>query len=431
LTVGKLMSVSGVSGRHWSLMILTLISLVSYVDRQIIALLAPDIQRDLGLADWQLGVVSGTSFALLYVFMGIPLSYVADRHNRVRLLAGCLAGWSVMTAACGVAGGFVQFSFARAGVAVGEAGGYPASLSLIGDLYPRERRATVTAIFFAAVPAGTLLSLGLGGIVAEAIGWRFTFVAAALPGIVLAAVLLAAMREPVRGGTEPGGASPAPVAKSVRQAFSLLSGTFTRLFADPAYRWIAIGSAVGSIELFSIVVWTPSYAIRRFALDKVIVGQGLGLAIGLVSVAVMILAGTLADRLARRTPAAPVYMAATGHMLCVILLAAALSTDSFGAFCILTALGYGASAAAGPMTIAATQSRVAPSVRATAAALLVMLSTLAGYGAGPPLIGVISDLASGDAAARLGTGLKVGLITTALASALLLVAARHFKGLTK
>ena len=79
----------GSLGRHYALAILYLICLVSYVDRQVMALLAPDIQRDLGLKDWQLGFVSGTSVALFYGFMGIPLSYIADRRSRT-LLAACL-----------------------------------------------------------------------------------------------------------------------------------------------------------------------------------------------------------------------------------------------------------------------------------------------------------------------------------------------------
>lgn len=418
---------SGLRSPHPAMAVLYLICLVSYVDRQVIALLAPDIQRDLGLSDAQMGIVSGTSFALLYVFMGIPLSYLADRRNRVRLLGACLLAWSAMTAACGAATGFVQLSLARVGVAVGEAGGYPASLSLIGDLYPPQRRATVTAIFFSAVPAGTLFSLYLGGMIADAIGWRLTFVAAAAPGLLLAAILLIFVREPRRGALEPGGAVPAPTAESLGQALGILAGTLGRLFRDPLFRWVAIASAIGSIELFAIVVWSPSYAIRAFGLDKTAVGQGLGLSTGLISAAVMILAGSVADRMARRVAAAPVYMAAVGHGLCVLLLAVALQSPNFTIFCLFAALAYGASAAAGPMTIAATQLRVSPAERATAAALLVMIATLSGYGAGPPLIGLLSDLMAGDPAERLRQALLAGLATTALAALLLLHAARQAK----
>lgn len=417
----------GVAGRHLGLALLTLVSLVSYVDRQIIALVAPDIQRDLALADWQIGFVTGTSFAVLYVAMGIPLSYVADRRRRVPLLALCLGAWSVMTALCGAAHSFVQLSLARIGVAIGEAGGYPASLSLISDLYPRHQRAIVTSIFFAAVPAGTLLSLAVGGMVADAIGWRLTFVAAAVPGLILAIVLPLLMREPRRGATEPGGHVPAPAAGSLAQAARLLGSTLARLMSDPVYRLVAIGGAIGSIELFAIVVWSPSFAIRRFGLDKTTVGQGLGLATGLIAAATMILCGALADRLAKRLAAAPLYIAAAGHLCCVVLLFLALRTPDFTTFCVLAALAYGAAASAGPMTIAATQARVDPAVRATAAALVVMLSTLAGYGLGPPLIGAISDAATGDRASRLATGLLAGLGATIVAALLIAMAARYMK----
>ncbi|WP_043975896.1 MFS transporter [Novosphingobium sp. P6W] len=415
----------GTAKAHATLAILFCISLVSYLDRQLIALLAPDIQRDLRLEDWQIGFVSGTSFALLYVFMSVPLAYLADRRNRVRLLAACLTAWSVMTGLCGAAQGFGQLSLARVGVAVGEAGGYPASLSMIGDLYPAERRATVTAIYFAAVPAGTLFSLYLGGMLVEAVGWRLTFTAAAAPGLVLALVLLALVREPLRGAMEPGGAAPAPMARSAAHAFAMIGQTLRTLLRDPVYRWIAVASALGSVELFAIVVWSPSYAIRAFALDKAEVGRGLGLATAFISAAVMIAGGALADRLTARTPAAPLVLAAVAQVLCIALLIAALNATNFTQFCILSALAYGASTSVGPMTIAVTQSRITPSIRATGASALVMISTLAGYGLGPALIGAMSDLAQGDPATRLRTALTGGLAFTAVAAVVLAHAARR------
>ena len=411
---------------HYTLAILYLVSLVSYIDRQVIALLAPAIQRDLALADWQLGFVTGTSFAILYVAMSIPLSYLADRRNRTRLLAGCLVAWSAMTALCGAAASFVQLALARVGVAVGEAGAYPASISMIGDLYPAEKRATVTAIFFSAVPAGTLVSLYGGGIVAEAVGWRLTFLIAALPGVALAVILLATVREPRRGAQEKGAYVAASSSLTIWGAVRAQYETLAALVKDPAYRWIAIAAAVGNIELFAIVVWSPTYAIRAFDLDMSEVGKGLGLATGLISALVMIGAGVVADRIQRRAPSAPVFIAAAGHGLCIVFLTAALNSDDFFWFCVFAAGAYGGSAAAGPMTIAATQSRVLPAVRAIAAALLVMIATLAGYGLGPPLIGLTSDLVEGDPAERLRTALLAGLAMTAVAALILCHAGRAF-----
>lgn len=420
-------TVSAGARAHTVLAVLFCISLVSYLDRQVIALLAPDIQRDLRLEDWQIGFVSGTSFALLYVFMSIPLAYFADRRNRVRLLAMCLTAWSGMTGLCGAAQGFVQLSLARAGVAIGEAGGYPASLSMIADLYPARRRATVTAIFFASVPAGTLLSLYLGGMIASTFGWRATFAAAAVPGFVLALVLILLVKEPVRGAMDPGSVVRAPAAGSIDQAFAMMGRALAGLLRDPFYRWVAIAAAIGAVELFAIVTWSPSYAIRAFDLDQAEVGRGLGLATGLISAAVMIVTGALADRLAAARPAAPVILAAGVQVLAVGFLLVALHAGDFGAFCILSALAYGASSSVGPLTIAATQARIAPGNRATGASTLVMISTLAGYGLGPALIGAMSDMAAGDPATRLQKGLSLGLIFTGASAAALAYAARMSK----
>lgn len=417
-------TVGGVEGRHYTLAILYLICLVSYIDRQLIALLAPDIQRELGLDDWQLGFVSGTSFALFYVLMAIPLSYAADRHSRVHLLGWCLLGWSAMTAACGAVASFIQLSFARVGVAVGEAGGYPASLSLIGDLYPAHQRATVTSIYFSAVPAGTLFSLYVGGIVAEAIGWRMAFVAAAVPGVLLALILMTTVREPARGASEAGLTTPAPAARSVGHAFALLRESLAKLFRDPFYRTTAIAALFAGVGLFAVIVWAPTYAIRAFGLGTAEVGRGIGLSTGFISVVVMIVAGGLADRLSRRSEKAPVLIAALAHSFGAVLMALALKSGDFTVFCILAALAFGSSSTSGPLTIAATQSRVLPGERATAGALLIMMSTLAGYGIGPPLIGAISDLAPGDPAERLRFALLVSMGAPIIASLLLLRAAR-------
>ncbi len=400
---------------HYSLAILYLICLVSYVDRQLIALLAADIQRELGLRDWQLGFVSGTAFAVLYVFMGIPLSRFADRTHRVRLLGLCLAAWSAMTAACGLITGFVQLALARVGVAIGEAGGYPTSLSLISDLYPAERRATVTSIFLSATTAGALVSLVIGGILNEALGWRWTFVIAAIPGLILCAVLLFTVREPARGAMDD-----TPATQTPPDAMSLWA-TLRSLFARPLYRYVAIGGAIGNIELFSLAAWTPTYALRTFQTGTAAVGLGLGLGLGLVSGLVMIVAGSVADRLSQRQRVAAVYMAAAGQLLFIPLLLLALATRQFPLFCLLYALAYGLSACGGPITIAATQSIVPANQRATAAALLVMLSTLSGYGLGPPLIGAISDsFATGSPADRLRGALMIGTVFSAAYALLLL-----------
>jgi MFS family permease len=405
---------------HLLMALLYLGCLISYVDRQLIALLLVDIKRDLALEDWQLGFVSGTSFAVFYILAGIPLSRLADRTNRVRMLGICLFAWSLMTALCGASANVLQLALARVGVAVGEGGAYPTSLSLIGDIYPRRSRAMMTAIFFSATTAGALVALVAGGFLNDLFGWRLTLVAAAVPGILLAIVLCFLVTEPPRGTLDPPGMAAAEVPPSLWGALKLL-------FGDRFYRFAALSMTVFSVELFAITVWSPSYALRAFGgLSTSEVGLGLGLALGLGSGLVMIAGGRLGDLLSRRGPAAPVYVAIAGQVLSIPLLWLSLTAGNFTAFCLLFALAYGVMAGGGPMVIAATQTTVPVRLRGIAATLIVMLSTLAGLGLGPMLVGAISDLmpalAEGE---RLRRALLGGLVFTVAGILLLLITARQ------
>lgn len=192
--------------------VLTLVSAVSLIDRQIITILAGDIKRDLGLSDAEIGLAYGTVFAVFYAVFGISLGRLADNWRRTRLMALGLAGWSIMTVASGLSGNLGQFILSRAGVAVGEAAASPAAYSLLSDWFPKHRRATVIAIYSCGVSIGLGTSLGLGGGIVQAwnswfpagraplglAGWQAAFVIVGAPGLLLA-ILVATLREPPRG----------------------------------------------------------------------------------------------------------------------------------------------------------------------------------------------------------------------------------------
>ena len=199
--------------RSWYVLILlTIIASVSLLDRQIITILAVDIKRDLGLNDSEIGLVYGTFFAIFYALFSIPLGRLADGWLRTRQIGIALSGWSLATIGCAFAGGFASMSAWRVGVAIGEAGAGPAAYSLVADLFPKAKRATVFAIYGSSSAIGVGLSIALGGIVVDAwnasfpggvgwfglVGWQAAFIIAALPGFVLA-LLIFLVREPLRG----------------------------------------------------------------------------------------------------------------------------------------------------------------------------------------------------------------------------------------
>jgi MFS family permease len=203
------------SHARFILAVLFLLSILNFVDRQILASLAGRVKVDLAITDAQLGFLYGTVFGVFYAVFGIPLGVFADLGSRRKLIAWGLTLWSLATMASGLAVGFGTLALARVGVGVGEASVSPAAYSLISDLFPRARRATALAVYSLGVYVGIGVSLYFGGAVVDAWasafppgtepfglrGWQVAFFAAGLPGLVLLPFVLS-FREPIRGAQE-------------------------------------------------------------------------------------------------------------------------------------------------------------------------------------------------------------------------------------
>lgn len=206
-----------VSAYGWyALLVLVLVYVVNFVDRQIISILAQDIKHDLHLTDAQIGFLYGTAFAVFYALFGIPLGRLADSWYRGRLIALGLGLWSAMTALSGFASSFAMLAAARIGVGIGEASASPAAYSMISDYFPKEKRATALSIYSAGLYIGGGLSLPVGGLVSSRwnaafphaadaplglVGWQAAFLAVGIPGLLLALWVLS-LREPRRGALD-------------------------------------------------------------------------------------------------------------------------------------------------------------------------------------------------------------------------------------
>lgn len=228
----------------YALGILFLVYVLNFIDRQIITILAPDLKRDLGLDDADIGFLYGTAFAVFYALFGVPLGRLADAWHRVRLLTVGLSVWSAMTALSGLATGKLQLSAARMGVGVGEATAGPAAYSLISDLFPKHMRATALAIYSAGLYFGGGISLMIGGFIVEGwnrtwpgggpfglVGWQAAFMAVGIPGLLLAA-WVATLKEPVRGLVDgvPTRPSPTPFKGFFEELYAIIP-PFTLLSA--------------------------------------------------------------------------------------------------------------------------------------------------------------------------------------------------------
>jgi len=193
------------SYRTFALVLLTVVYGFNFIDRQIVGILAPFIQEDLGLTNTQLGLLIGFAFALFYTVIAIPIAWLADRYSRVNILSIALATWSGFTALTGMANNFLQIGLARMGVGIGEAGGSPPSHSIISDMYPKEERAGALGVYAMGIPFGIMAAyfataslMGSGGDV----DWRRIFIFLGLTGIALAGIVRLTLREPVRGAME-------------------------------------------------------------------------------------------------------------------------------------------------------------------------------------------------------------------------------------
>ena len=192
--------------RTFALVLLTLVYGFNFIDRQIMGILAPFIQKDLGLTNTELGLLIGLAFAVFYTFVAIPIAWLAARFNRVNILSIALATWSAFTALTGLANNFLQVALARMGVGIGEAGGSPPSHSIISDMYPKEERASALGVYSMGIPLGIMaayfVTASLMDVSEDQVNWRQIFIFLGLTGIALAVVVKLVLKEPVRGAME-------------------------------------------------------------------------------------------------------------------------------------------------------------------------------------------------------------------------------------
>lgn len=378
--------------RWYALGVLTLVYTSSHVDRQIMAILLEPIKQDLGASDTQLGFLVGLTFALFYATLGMPIAMLADRTNRRNIITAAVTLWSSMTALCGVAGGFVQLALARIGVGVGEAGSSPPSHSLISDLFPAASRATAMGIFAMGVNLGVLIAYLGGGYLAEAWGWRATFIAVGLPGLLIAALVHFTTIEPRRGGADAQPAGDVEGQQNTTDQAPTFSAVWKHMWRDRAIRHLSLGAAVAGFTGYGVVLWTPAFLMRTHGLGPDDVGLILALMSGVLGGIGTLLSGRLADVLGRRDERWRAW---------IVGVAKAVIVPFFVCFFLLDDLTWALWAFAVPAflsgfslgpTFALIQGRVGLRMRALASSILLFLLNIIGMGLGPQMVGVFSDL---------------------------------------
>ncbi|MDG1310537.1 MAG: MFS transporter [Porticoccaceae bacterium] len=264
------------SYRSLVLVLLTVVYGFNFIDRQIVGILAPFIQKDLGLTNTELGLLIGLAFATFYTVIAIPIAWLADRYNRVNILSIALAVWSGFTALTGLATNFMQIGLARMGVGVGEAGGSPPSHSIISDLYPKEERAGALGFYAMGIPLGIMAAYfataSLMGSSGEDVDWRRIFIFLGLTGIGLAVVVKLVLREPVRGAMELDSEE-----KIVQPPFRESLKTLVKI---PAWWAMCFGIAFGSFVSYATSAFQTKYLVL---LDPAFDFQTLVIALGVIN----------------------------------------------------------------------------------------------------------------------------------------------------
>ncbi len=367
------------AARRLTLFLLTLIFGFGFVDRVMIALVAERLKADFGLSDLQIGLVGGTAFAVVNTLATIPIARLAEHRARTRVVSVALAIGSVCTALCAATTSFVQLLVARLGMAIGAAGSEAPSHSIISDLYPPGRRASALSLFMLGVPIASIVGSFAGGAVAEAYGWRATFLLFGVSGLVVAVLGLVLMQEPARG--EGGGDAAAGSLETVAAA----------LWRHGHFRLILIGTALVSLASFGVNTFLPAFFTRSYGLGAGEAGLAFGVVVGIASAVGSVLGGYGSEWLARRrsdwlmlAPGLGLFVGAPLLMLGVTRadLAVAMPLILVGSIFFYTAMAP---------AIASTHALLDPRSRATGSALFMLCIHLVGQGAGAPLAGFLSD----------------------------------------
>jgi predicted MFS family arabinose efflux permease len=364
---------------RYALFLFLLINIVLNANRAILSITLEPIKREYAFSDSQMSLLL-TGFGISFAVFGLPIGRWVDRGPRRHVLAFCTAVFSAMTAAAGFTTSFAQLLATRIFVGAGEAGGGPAMLSMISDLFPPERRASVVSVYYVGVPLGFILTFIVGGHLAAAFGWRSVFFAAGAPGLLLSLVTLGALREPPQGATEGGGG----------QSYTW-SGSLRFIFRQPALRQLLATVVIQALVLSSVLSWAASFLMRSRHLSLPQAGVAMAVAYGGAGLVGTLIGGWSADALSRfdvrwRAWSCAAFSFAACPMLVGFLLARStqMSCLALGLWSLFM------SATLGP-AFGLTQSLTPPKMRGTCAAVSIALTSVAGLGAGPMLVGLLSD----------------------------------------
>jgi MFS family permease len=372
--------------KYYVLLMLVLVYAINIMDRQVLALLLEDIKLEFTLTDTELGLLGGLAFAFFYSVMGIPLARWSDRGSRKTVLTVCLLAWSIATALCGVAVGFLTLIAARIGTAIGEAGGSPTSHAMIADYFTARERATALAVFALGVPLGSIVGNLASGWLNEYFEWRAVFLAVGVPGIVVALLVYCSLHEPVQPGQR------VYSSQVVQAKVPGLGDSLRYLWSRKSYVHMCLAGGLHSVVWYAGSTWNASFLMRSHGIGTGEAGSWIA-SFALIGLLGTFFGGFTADRLAVRyrdqrwylwLPGIAIILSIPFQFFSYLSEGLAQAIFSFWIMTIFAATFFGPS-------YAVSQALAQPQTRALASSILIFVQTLIGMGVGPFLVGVISD----------------------------------------
>ena len=327
-------------------------------------------------------LLKGLAFAVLYTILGIPIAWLADRWNRVNIVAISLALWSGFTALSGLTTTATQLALARVGVGIGEAGCSPPAHSLISDYFPKEKRASALSIYSLGIPFGQMFAFLAGGWVLQELGWRNAFFVVGIPGVILAIIMKLTVREPLRGIQDLALAKAPPVK---------FSEGLKQLMTIPSYWGVIVAVTLASFTGYGTGLWVVDFYRRTYELSYVEITVPLALLNGVAYGAGTFLGGFLTDRFGQKDKGAYGWLPAIGMLITIPAGILSLwSTTALGAFLWSAPFLIGLGFYLGP-SFSLVQTLAPIKFRAFATAFFFLVLNLIALGFGPLWVGALSD----------------------------------------
>lgn len=277
--------------------ILALINLLNYIDRQVLYAVFPLIKQDLFLSDKELGFLA-SAFMLVYMFSAPILGYIADRTPRQKIIAFGAFLWSIATSFCACARNYFALIFARSLVGVGESGFTSVCPSFIAERFSPKIRARILALFALGLPLGSALGYLLGGVLGKSFGWRLAFFILGLPGIILAFIVYFGIKD-------------TPKKKEEKPPFK----NYLKLLKNKKFILVCLAQAMGTFTLGALAAWGPSFLNRYFAYDIASSGTIFGGLIIIAGAFGTLLGGFIGDRWQKKTQNGYFYTTTLSYLI--------------------------------------------------------------------------------------------------------------------